>query len=153
MARVEPATATRRPAALLLGLLVALAVASGCSDDTDPPEADPSAPLSDVTVDCDRYEDTAQRITDAQTALYDGKDSPEDATAVDDLVGELEALEDDAPDDVDAALNGLADGFRSAQELLADPEAADPGELSALSAALAEDSQAVTAWILSQCEG
>lgn len=148
-----PATATRRPAAFLLGLLVALAVASGCSDDPDQPEADPSAPLSDVTVDCDRYEDTAQRITDAQTALYDGKDSPDDATAVDDLVGELEALEEDAPDDVDAALRGLADGFRSAQELLADPDAADPSELSTLSATLAEDGQAVTTWILSQCAG
>lgn len=143
----------RRPAPLLLGLLVALAVASGCSDDPDEPEADPSAPLSDVTVDCDRYEETAQRITDAQTALYDGKDSPEDATAVDDLVGELEALEDEAPDDVDTALSGLADGFRSARELLADPQSGDPGELATLSASLAEDGQAVTTWILSQCAG
>lgn len=153
MARVGPATATRAPAARLLGLLVALAVASGCSSDPDEPEADPSAPLSDVAVDCDRYEDTAQRITDAQSTLYDGKDSPDDAVALDELVGELEALQDEAPDDVDAALTGLADGFRSAQELLADPATADPSELSTLSAALAEDGQAVTTWILSRCDG
>lgn len=153
MARVGPATATRGPAARLLGLLAALAVVTGCSGDPDDPGAAPSAPLSDVTVDCDRYEATAQRITDAQTALYDGKDSPDDATAVDELVGELEALQEEAPDDVDTALTGLADGFRSAQELVADPQAADPGDLSTLSTALAEHGQAVTAWILSQCEG
>lgn len=153
VAGVGPATATRGPAARLLGLLAALAVASGCSGDPDEPDADPSAPLSEIAVDCDRYEDTAQRITDAQTALYDGKDSPDDATAVDDLVGELEALEEEAPDDVDAALRGLADGFRSAQQLLADPGTADPGELSTLSAALAEDGRAVTTWILSRCAG
>lgn len=147
------ATATRRPVPSLLGLLVALAVATGCSGDPDEPVADPSAPLSDVTVDCDRFEDTAQRITDAQTVLYDGKDSPDDAAAVDDLVGELQALEEEAPDDVDAALRGLAEGFRSAQELLADPGTADSGELSTLSATLAEDGQAVTTWILSRCAG
>lgn len=137
----------------LLGLLAALAVATGCSGDPDEPVADPSAPLSDVTVDCDRFEDTAQRITDAQTALYDGKDSPDDAAAVDELVAELEALQEEAPDDVDAALTGLAGGFRSAQELLADPQAADPSELAALSTTLAEDGRTVTTWILSQCDG
>ncbi len=130
-----------------------LVLAAGCSGDRDEPVADPSAPLSDVTVDCDRYDDTAQRITDAQTALYDGKDSPADATAVEELVGELEALQEEAPDDVDVALTGLADGFRSAQELLADPEATDPDQLSTLSATLAEDGQAVTTWILSRCAG
>lgn len=151
MARVGPANARRRPAALLLGPLVALAVASGCSDDPDKPDADPSAPLTDVAVDCERYEDTAQRITDAQKALYDGKDSPDDATAVDALVTELEALEEEAPDDVDGALAGLADGFQSAQQLLANPDAADAAALAELAPALAEDGQAVTAWILDEC--
>jgi len=151
VARVSPASPSRRPAARVTGLLAALVLAAGCSGDPDEPVADPSAPLSDVTVDCDRYEATAQRITDAQTALYDGTDSPDDATAVDALVAELEALEEEAPDDVDAALTGLAEGFRSAQQLLADPEDADAGELAALSSTLAEDGQAVTAWILEQC--
>ncbi|HVK30577.1 MAG TPA: hypothetical protein VM575_19730 [Nocardioides sp.] len=148
---MSPASPSRRPAARVTGLLAALVLAAGCSGDPDEPVADPSAPLSDVTVDCDRYEATAQRITDAQTALYDGTDSPDDATAVDALVAELEALEEEAPDDVDAALTGLAEGFRSAQQLLADPEDADAGELAALSSTLAEDGQAVTAWILEQC--
>lgn len=153
MARVGPATATRGPAARLLGLLAALAVATGCSGDPDEPTADPSAPLSEITVDCERYADTAELITDAQTALYDGKDSPADATAVDDLVAELEALQEEAPDDVDASLTGLADGFRSAQELLTGSGTADTSELFSLSTALSEDGQAVTAWILTQCEG
>lgn len=155
MARVGPATtATRGPAARLLVLLAALAVVTGCSSDPDEPEAEPGAPLTDITVDCDRYADTAQRITDAQTALYDGKDSPDDATAVDALVAELDALKEEAPDDVDTALTDLGAGFRSAQELLASPSAtggADGAELTTLATALAEDSQTVTAWILEQC--
>jgi hypothetical protein len=138
----------------LLGLLAALAVAGGlsaCSSDPEQPEADPSAPLSDVAVDCDRYEDTAQRITDAQTALYDGKDSPDDTAAVDALVTELDALKDDAPDDVDTALTDLGAAFRSAQQLLEAPTGDDGAELAALASSLAEDSQTVTAWILDQC--
>lgn len=132
--------------------LAALALTlGGCSDDPEEPDADPSAPVTDITVECDRFEDTAQRITDAQTALYDGKDSPEDATAVDSLVTELDALKEDAPDDVDDALTGLGEGFRSAQELLADPNEADGAALAELAPALAEDSQAVTTWILSEC--
>lgn len=146
----------RGPAARFLGLPAALAVLAllcgGCSDDPDESDADPSAPVTDITVECDRFEDTAQRITDAQTTLYDGKDSPEDATAVDSLVTELDALKEDAPDDVDDALTGLGEGFRSAQELLADPTPANSDELAALAPALSEDSQAVTAWILSQCK-
>lgn len=141
----------RGPAARLLGLLVALALATGCSGDPDEPEADPSAPLSDITVDCDRYADTAQRITDAQTALYDGKDSPDDAEAVDALVAELDGLKDEAPDDVDTALTDLGEGFRSAEELLESPDGTDGADLTEVASSLAEDSQTVTAWILDQC--
>lgn len=140
-----------RPLAPLLGLLVALAVATGCSEDPDEPEAEPSAPLSEVTVDCERYADTAQRITDAQTALYDGRDSPDDAAAVDDLVAELDALKDEAPDDVDTALTDLGAGFRSAEELLASPEGNDAAELAPVASSLAEAGETVTAWILEQC--
>lgn len=143
----------RGPASRILGGLVALVLVAGCSDDPDKPTADPSAPVTDITVECDRFADTAQRITDAQTALYDGKDSPDDATAVASLVSELDALKDDAPDDVDDALTSLGEGFRSAQELLADPTPENTAELAELAPGLSEDSQAVTAWILSQCDG
>lgn len=132
--------------------LAALALAcSGCNDTPEQAGPDPSAPVTDITVECDRFAATAQRITDAQTALYDGKDSPQDATAVADLVTELDALKEDAPDDVDEALTALGAGFRAAQELLADPTPANTAELAALSSGLSEDSQAVTAWILSEC--
>lgn len=155
MAGLDPGD-RRGPAARLLGLPAALAVLAllcgGCSDDPDEPDADPSAPVTDITVECDRFEDTAQRITDAQTALYDGKDSPEDATAVDALVTELDALKKDAPDDVDTALTDLGEGFRSARELLADPSEADGAALAELAPGLSEDSQTVTAWILSECD-
>ncbi|WP_182376436.1 hypothetical protein [Nocardioides sp. WS12] len=155
MAGLDPSD-RRGPAARFLGLPAALAVLAllcgGCSDDPDESDADPSAPVTDITVECDRFEDTAQRITDAQTALYDGKDSPADAEAVDTLVAELDALKDDAPDDVDTALTDLGEGFRSAQELLADPSAADGAALAELAPGLSEDSQTVTTWILSQCD-
>ncbi len=137
-----------RPVALLAALALACAA---CSGDKDASPPDPSASLTDIAVDCDRYEDTARRITEAQTALYDGKDSPGDASAVDELVAELEALEDEAPDDVDTALAGLADGFRTAEQVLAAAPSADAAELPRLSTGLAEDSQVVTAWILEQC--
>lgn len=139
-------------ARVALALAALVLVCSGCSDDPEQTGADPSAPVTDITVECDRFADTAQRIADAQAALYDGKDSPEDATAVDDLVTELDALKEDAPDDVDEALTGLGEGFRSAQELLADPTPENTAELAALSPKLSEDSQAVTAWILRECE-
>lgn len=133
-------------------LLAALALAcAACSGEEDASPPDPSAPLTEIAVECERYAGTAQRITEAQTALYDGKDSPGDASAVDDLVAELEALEEEAPDDVDTALAGLADGFRAVQQVLAAAPSADTAELAQLSTGLAEDSQVVTAWILEQC--
>lgn len=142
------------PASLILGGLAVLALATGCSggsDDTPKGAPSPtSAELTEITVPCERFAGTAQRIVDAQTALYDGKDSPEDATAVDALVRELDALQQDAPADVRRALTDLGEGFRSAQRLLADP-AADSAELAALTPALTEDGQLVTTWIVSQC--
>ncbi|KRA32771.1 MULTISPECIES: hypothetical protein [unclassified Nocardioides] len=133
-------------------LLAALAVTvGGCSSDPEDPKPDPSAPQSDITVSCDRFDDTAQRITDIQTTLYDGKDSSGDAAAVNDLVAELDALKKDAPDDVDTALTDLGEGFRSARELLAEPSEANSAALAALAPELAADSQTVTTWIISQC--
>ena len=107
--------------------------------------------LTEITVECARYADTAQRITDAQTALYDGKDAPEDDAAVDALVKELDALQEGAPSDVRSALTDLGEGFRSAQQLLADPTEANRAALAELTPKLSEDSQTVTGWIVEQC--
>lgn len=153
VARLIPATVRRAPAASFGGLLVALAVTcGGCSGDSgDEPKAEPSTELTEITVSCDRFADTAQRITDAQAALYDGKDGPADAEAVDALVTELDALKEDAPEEVRTALTDLGTGFRSAQRLLADPTDANRAELVALTPALAEDGQTVTSWIADEC--
>ena len=145
------------PATLIAGGLAVLVLASGCSGDSgDPgdsggPKVAPSTELTEITVECDRFADTAQRITDAQTALYDGKDSPDDATAVDALVEELDALKQDAPADVRTALSDLGEGFRSAQQLLADPTEANRAALAELTPQLSEDGRTVTGWIVEQC--
>ena len=139
------------PAALTIGALAVLVLLGGCSGGSDEPKAGSSGGMHEMSIECARYAGTAQRITDAQTALYDGKDSPADATAVDDLVTELEALKKEAPDRVDAALTDLEDAFRSAQRLLKGGAGADSADLTLLATQLADDSQAVTAWIVSRC--
>lgn len=146
----------RGGAALQLGALVVSAALVGCSDGSgDGSTADPSPEPSDITVSCDRFDETAQRITEAQVAIYDGKDSADDLAAVDALVAELDALKTDAPEEVRTALTDLGSAFREAQRLLDGATAGDQAglnELAGLAPALAEDSQVVTAWILDQCE-
>ncbi|GAA4097173.1 hypothetical protein ACFFOS_00215 [Nocardioides kongjuensis] len=139
------------PATLIAGGLAVLVLASGCSGDSEEPKGAPSTELTEITVECARYADTAQRITDAQTALYDGKHAPEDDAAVDALVKELDALQEGAPSDVRTALTDLGEGFRSAQQLLADPTEANRAALAELTPKLSEDSQTVTGWIVEQC--
>ena len=139
------------PAALILGGLAVLVLASGCSGGSDEPKGAPATELTEITVECSRYADTAQRITDAQTALYDGKDSPGDVVVVDTLVEELDALKQGAPSDVRTALTDLGEGFRSAQQLLADPTEANRAALAELTTQLSEDSQTVTGWIVEEC--
>jgi hypothetical protein len=139
------------PATLIAGGLAVLVLASGCSGDPDEPKGAPSTELTEITVECARYADTAQRITEAQTALYDGEDAPGDVVVVNTLVEELDALKQDAPSDVRTALTGLGEGFRSAQQLLADPTEANRAALAELTPRLSEDGQTVTGWIVEQC--
>ena len=77
-----------REAILAVALLVALSACTG-DDDTAEPEPNPSDPVTEMTVDCDRFADTAMRITDAQTALYSGSGG---TAAIDTLNAELTAL-------------------------------------------------------------
>lgn len=140
------------PAALITGALAVLVLAVGCDGGSgDEPRTAPSTELTEITVECDRFAETARRITDAQTALYDGKDSPDDAAAVDALVEELDALRPEAPPDVRTALTDLGEGFRSAQQLLADPTEANRATLAELTPQLSEDGRTVTGWIIDQC--
>jgi hypothetical protein len=134
-------------------LAVVLAVTlSACSDDGDEPSGSgsktPDATLTEVTVDCPEFADTAQKITDAQTELYSG--TADDAT-IDELVGELDGLKEGAPDDVQTALDDMGAAFRDASELLDDPTPANRAQLLDLGPKLAEDGQTITAYITAQC--
>jgi hypothetical protein len=136
-----------------MGILAVALVASlaACSDDDPESDADPHATditMSEVTVDCPQFADAAKKIADAQAALYDGSGG---AGALDDLVAELDALKDDAPDDVDAALDDMADAFRDAAAILENPNPDNQAELADLGEKLSEDSQKITEYITSQC--
>ena len=134
-------------------LAVMLAVAlSACSDDGEEPwsseQKSPDASLTEVTIDCPEFADTAQRITAAQTELYSG--TADDAT-IDELVSELDGLKEGAPEDVQTALDDMGAAFRDASELLDDPTPANRAKLLDLGPMLAEDGQTITAYITAQC--
>lgn len=135
-----------------VALVAALTACSGGDGDGDgePGAApEPTESLTEVVVDCPEFADTAQRVADAQQALYARGGSGADA--VDDLVAELEALEVGAPADVRAALGDLAEGFQAAQRLLEDPTPEQQAELAEVSAELAAAGERVTAYITEQC--
>ena len=143
--------ALRGPAALTVGALAALVLFGGCGGGSAEPKAGDASRLPGISLHCAKYAGTAQRITDAQKALYDGQDSPADATAGHDLVAELDALKREPPDQVDTAVDDLKDAFRSAQRLLRTGDRTDSADLALLTTQLADDSQIVTTWIAGQC--
>ncbi len=127
---------------------VAMAIAATLSACTGDGDGDASDPMTEITVDCAEFEDTTRKIADAQAQLYTGEGGTE---AIETLDAELEALEEDAPDDVDTALQNMRDGFKQAEELLADPTGANKSELAELAPQLAEDSQTITEYIKDEC--
>ena len=147
-----------RTRAALLAALLCTALAA-CSGDGDEPESKqdansekPPAKTTDTTiVDCEQFAGTSTKITDAQAALY-GSDAAARTEAIRTLAEELEALKEDAPGDVDKALDTLADGFEEAAALLSDPESADSSELAELAPKLAEAGQKVTTYIVDRCQ-
>jgi hypothetical protein len=146
-----------RVAIHLVAPVVALLALTACSSDDEPgasasPGATrlgtPSATLTEITVPCAEFQETAAKIAEAQSELYAGTG---DDRAIDTLAAELEALKDGAPDDVQDALDTLVDGFRDAEELLADPSAADQEALAEVAAELSAAGQKVTAYVVAQC--
>lgn len=143
-----------RVAVLVVVLGAALA---GCSDGGDEPDAKgsgtPAAQTTDTTtVDCAQYAGTSEELADAQAALY-GQDKKARAAAIEDLTATLGALKEDAPDDVDAALDTLVSGFEQTAELLDDPAAADPAALQEVAPKLSEAGRTVTEYIVEECGG
>ncbi len=142
----------------ILAMVLGLAVVSCTDEPSDPagpsasPEASPQAgasdpPLTEITVPCPRFEETAKKITDAQAALYAGT-----GAAIDDLVAELNGLKEGAPPDIQAALTDMVAAFRDAAELLANPTRDNMAELAELAPKLATDGQKITAFFTSQCD-
>jgi hypothetical protein len=110
---------TRLYVAASVGLV--LVSLTGCGGSNDKPS---SAPMTEIAVRCDRYADTAKKITDAQKQIYGGTGGGAEAVAS--LRSELDGLKDGAPADVKAALTELGDAFEQA---LRD---GDRGELAAM---------------------
>jgi hypothetical protein len=106
--------------------------------------------MTEIAVRCDRYADTAKKITDAQKQIYGGTGGGAEAVAS--LRSELDGLKDGAPADVKAALTELGDAFEQAQQTMADPANADTSALADLGPKLSKDSQKVTAYIVSKCK-
>ncbi len=130
---------------LVATLAVLLVPVAGCGRSDDKP----SSSMTEVTIACDKYADTAKKITDAQTEIYSGTGGAE---ALASLRSELDGLKDGAPADVKAALTELGDAFEKAQQIMQDPANADPTELADLAPKLSQDSQKVTAYIVSRCK-
>lgn len=139
-----------RMGALAASTVLLAAALVGCSDDTDPvsAQAPSDGPPSEVTVDCPEFEDTARKIVDAQASLYTAAGDPE---AIDDLVAELDALKEGAPEDVRTALDDMGTAFRDAAELLEEPTAQSRAELVALAPGLSDAGRTITEYVQEQC--
>jgi hypothetical protein len=136
---------TRLYVAASVGLV--LVSLTGCGGSNDKPS---SAPMTEIAVRCDRYADTAKKITDAQKQIYSGTGGGAEAVAS--LRSELDGLKDGSPTDVKAALTELGDAFEQARQIMADPANADTSALADLGPKLSKDSQKVTAYIVSKCK-
>jgi hypothetical protein len=129
--------------------LVLAATLSACTDDSGDSLPTPTGgPLSEITVDCEKYADTAEKITEAQAALYSDTGS---SGAIDTLNTELTALKDGAPPDIQAALTDMLAAFRDAEEILENPTPENKARLADLSPKLSADGQKITAYITSRC--
>jgi hypothetical protein len=140
-----------REAILAVALALPLALgAAGCSGDDDgDAKPNPTDPVSEISLECEKYDNAAKAITAAQSALYS---APGSEGAIDRLSGELAALEEDAPSEIKAALTRLETGFRKAGQYLANPTPANSTSLVELAPQLSTDGQKVTAYIASECD-
>ena len=138
-----------RQGILVVALAAALSACTGESGDSGDSEPSHSGgPLTEITVDCGQFADTAEKITDAETALYSGSGG---TAAIDNLVTELTALKAEAPSEIQSALTDMSAAFRDAEELLDNPTPENKAKLADLSPKLSEDGQKITAYITAEC--
>ena len=135
-------TSPRGATALAAVLLVPLSACGASGGDK------PAAPMTQITIACDQFADTARKITDAQAELYAGKGGAE---AIASLRHELDALGNGAPADVKAAIAEMLDAFGRAQQIMQHPNPDDSAQLAALGPRLSADSQKITAYVVSKC--
>ena len=138
-----------RSGILAVALVASLSACSGGDDDSHDAEPSPSGgPLTEMTIDCARFADTAKKITDAQAALYAGTGG---TATIDTLVSELTALKAEAPADIQTALTDMEAAFRDAEEILEHPTRENKARLADLSPKLSADGREITAYITSEC--
>ncbi|RNL61332.1 hypothetical protein EFK50_18420 [Nocardioides marmoriginsengisoli] len=143
----------------MLALAAALTACGGGDGDKDKSKdagsdpsriSSPTASLTEIAVDCGKFNDTAKKIVDAQTKMFTGSESDvEDAVKV--LDAQLDALKDGAPDDVKDALDNLSAAFADIVELRKNPNGEAQTRLATLGQKLAADGQKISAYIISKC--
>lgn len=144
-----------RAAILVVILGVALTGCGGGGGDKKPSAQStrlgtPSGQVTEVTLDCAKYADTAQKIVEAQQELYAG--SGGSTEALDTLKSEMDALKDGAPDNVKAAIDELDDAFAKVQEIITSGSATAQQELATMGTKLSADGQTITTYIVSRCK-
>ena len=143
-----------RVAILALALVAALTACGGGDDkdaSSDPSRiTSPTAELTETTLNCGKFNDTAKKIIDAQTKIFTGTDA-EVAKAAEALTDQLEGLKKGAPDDVKAALTNLSAAFTDIIDLRKNPNGEAQTRLASLGAKLAADGQKISAYIVSKC--
>ncbi|MFL6109433.1 MAG: hypothetical protein ACJ72L_20915 [Marmoricola sp.] len=143
-------------AAILVVVLAGALTACGGNDSTKTPSGAstrlgaPTSPVTQTTLDCEKYADTAQKIARAQQELYAGKGGSTDA--LDALKSEMDALKEGAPDDVKAAIDELNDAYAKVQEIIADPSSQAQSDLATMGPKLASDGEKITTYVVSQCK-
>ncbi|RNL80869.1 hypothetical protein EFL95_00315 [Nocardioides marmorisolisilvae] len=143
-------------------MVVLAAALTGCGGGGDKKDADktpgaantrlstPTSKVTEVTLDCAKYADTAQKIAEAQQELYAG--SGGSTEALDTLKSRMDALKDGAPDNVKAAIDELNQAFEKVQQIIANPTTEAQQELAQMGPKLATDGQTITTYIVSQCK-
>jgi len=143
--------------AVLATVLAAALTACGGGGDDKPTGGStrlgtPAPSATESVIDCDKYNDTAQKIVEAQQELFAG--SGGSTEALDSLHAEMDALKKGAPSDVKDAIDELDEAFAKVQEIIANPSSATEAqqELAAMGPKLSADGQTITTYIVSKCK-
>jgi len=144
-----------RSAILGVALAIVLTSCGGGGDDDEPSAVNtrlgaPSESVTETTIDCAKFNDTAQKIVRAQQEMFAG--SGGSTEALDSLTTQLDALKEGAPGDVKAAIDELESAFEKVHEVIQNPNSEAQAELAEMAPKLSADGQKITTYIVSQCK-